>query len=143
MPTSYTIDVDQQLTKTRAWGELTNENLRDHYGRLVVDPRFSPGMRQLSNLDEVMAFRLTGWMIAEAASWPVFDAGVRRAIVARSDIAFGLARMFSLNAERVGQNVRVFRAEWEAKAWLDSPVDRGHEPDISPVAASRHQLGAA
>jgi hypothetical protein len=142
MPSSYQIDVIQQLVRTRAWGELTNENLRDHYHRLAVDPRFRPTFRQLTNLDEVITFAIKHWMIAEAASWPVFDVGTRRAVVAASDVAFGLARMFSLNAERVGQNVRVFRLEGEAEEWLDSPAQPGREPDIAP-RPSRIQLGAA
>jgi len=138
MPTSYQIDVAEQLVRTRAWGELSDRHVRDHFHRLVADPRFRPDFRQLTNLDEVTNFTITHWMIAEAASWPVFDMGTRRAIVGESDIAFGLARMFSLNAERVGHCVRAFHRESDAQAWIDSPPDPVREPDVArPASTSR------
>jgi hypothetical protein len=143
MPCTYKIDVAARLIRGRAWGELTNEDVHDYYHRLVVDPRFHPAFRHLTCLDEVSSFALNAWMIAEASSWPVFDVGTRRAIVARADAGYGLARMFSLHAERVGQNVRVFRGGAEAQAWLDSPAEPGREPDISPIASPDAQRGAA
>jgi hypothetical protein len=132
MPTSYKIDPVQQLVRCRAWGVLSNADLRDHYHSLVADPRFHASYRHLGDLRDVTDFSLESWMIAEVASWPIFDAGTRRAIVATTDVAFGLSRMFSLNAERVGQDVRVFRGLVDAQDWLDSPIEPGREPDISP-----------
>jgi hypothetical protein len=132
VPTSYQIDPVQQLVRCRAWGVISNADPRDHYHSLVADPRFRASFRHLVDLQAVTEFTLESWMIAEVASWPVFDAGTRRAIVAETDVAFGLSRMFSLMAERVGQLVRVFRGLEDAEEWLDSPMEPGREPDISP-----------
>jgi hypothetical protein len=132
MPTSYEIDPVQELVRCRARGVFSNADLRDHYHALVADPRFHSSYRCLIDLRDVTDFALESWMIAEVASWPVFDAGTRRAIVADTDVAFGLARMFSLIAERVGQDIHVFRGLEEALEWLDAPTDPGREPDISP-----------
>jgi hypothetical protein len=143
MPTAYRIDVVPQLVRSRAWGELTTEEFRDHYSRLIVDPRFQPSFRGLTCLDDVTKFTIEPWMIAEVSSWPVFNVGTRRAVVARADVGYGLARMFSLHAERVGQNVRAFRDVREAQEWLDSPLVPGREPGIAPPAIRHAQLGAA
>jgi hypothetical protein len=132
---SYTIDPQQGLVRTRAWATCTSADLRGLYHRLIADPRFRPDFLHLTNLEAVTEFAVDACAIVETASWPVFDAGTRRAIVAPSDIAFGLSRMFSLCAERVGQNVRVFRDAVEAMEWLNAPLEPGREPDL--VAAAR------
>lgn len=51
--------------------------------------------------------------------------GGRCAVVAPSDVHFGLSQMGSVSSERVGVLSRVFRAREEAVAWLRSPATRG------------------
>jgi len=41
------------------------------------------------------------------------------AIVATNDVAFGMARMFSMLVERFGVTIEVFRDRPAAEAWLD------------------------
>jgi hypothetical protein len=125
MPASYSIDPMRRLVSGRAWGVMTNEDLRAYYRDLVADPHFVPSFRQLMNLDDVTEFAVKPWTIAEVAAWPAYEAGARRAVVAHSDVAFGMARMFSMHAERARQNIRVFRTVHEAEEWLDSPVAHG------------------
>ena len=134
MPETYEIDMDQRLVRARAWGVFSNADLRDHYLLLIADVRFEPSFLHLANLSDVTEFALEPRVIAEIASWPVFDVGTRRALIAPSDVAYGLSRMFSLHAERAGQNVQVFRTEQEAVDWLNSPTRPGREPEITPAA---------
>jgi hypothetical protein len=140
MPVSYRIEPAMHLVLSRARGRFTNAELRDFYHQLAADPRFRPEYCQLSNVDDVTEFELDSWMIAQVASWPIFDVGTRRAIVAAGDVGFGLARMFSSYGERVGQDVRVFRTEAEALAWLNSPVAPGFEPPIEPGIAQAPRI---
>ncbi len=130
MPASYRIDPHRRLVRVRVWGTVTNDDLRDHYHRLAADSRFEPTFRSIADLDAVTRFAVDPCVIAETASWSIFDVGTRRAIVAASDVALGLSRMFSLYAEGVGQNVRVFRTEPDALSWLNSPIQLGQEPDF-------------
>ena len=51
--------------------------------------------------------------------------GGRCAVVAPSDVHFGLSQMGSVSSERVGVVSRTFRAREEAVAWLRSPATRG------------------
>jgi hypothetical protein len=104
----------------RAWGELTNEDLHRHYEDIQADPAFQRGYRQLGDLREVTRLTADSAAIAAAASLQVFAPGTRRALIAQSDVTFGLARMFASYAEDVGQLVRVFRAAEDAEAWIDA-----------------------
>jgi hypothetical protein len=137
MPTSYRIDPLQALVRARAWGVLTNAELRDHYHELVADPLFRPAYSQLTDLAEVTQFVLQARVIAEVASWPITIAGTRRAMVAASEVGFGLSRMFSIRAEYVGQNVVVFRTEAEAMDWLNAPNDPAREQYHQPACDAR------
>ncbi len=133
MPIHYRIDPIRRMVCARGWGVVTNDDLRDYYHHLIADNRFRPDYRQLTTLDEVTAFQVDTCVLAEAAGWSIYDLGTRRAIVARADVAFGLARMFSVYAERVGQNVRAFRDAAGALAWIDSPSDVEGDPGLMPA----------
>jgi hypothetical protein len=127
MPNSYTIDRVRRLVRSRAWGLLSNDDLREHYAKIAADPSFQPSFRQLADLRQVTALTVDARTIAENAGIPVFDPKVRRAFIASSDVAFGLARMFATYAEeRAAQNIQVFREMDAAEAWLESGrVDDG------------------
>jgi hypothetical protein len=51
--------------------------------------------------------------------------GGRCAVVAPSDVHFGLSQMGSVHSERVGVTSQVFRTRGDALAWLRSPMTRG------------------
>ena len=51
--------------------------------------------------------------------------GGRCAIVAPSDVHFGLSQMGSVHSERVGVTSHVFRTRGDALAWLRTPATHG------------------
>ena len=125
---SYTIDPESKVVRCLAWGTLSNEDLRDHYHQLAVDPQLTPAYRQLGDLSGVVALTADSATIAEVASQPIFGVDVRRAIIAPSDSAFGVSRMFAIYAERAGQDVRVFRTAQEAERWVTATGVEQAEP---------------
>jgi hypothetical protein len=136
VPISFHIDTAQRLVRTRVWGRIGDEHVRGLYRHLVADPRFRPDFRQLTTVDDNVQFTLSHRTIAEVAAMPVFRAGTRRAVVASTEVAFGLARMFSLIAERVGQVVRVFREEASAERWILSQAEATATTDTHEPRAS-------
>jgi hypothetical protein len=116
---TYKIDQERRIVLTRAWGELTTRQLFDVMSEMLLDPRFDPSYRSLGDLRDVTRITVDAMATAQAAASPVFAEGARRAIVATSDEAFGMARMFASFSERAGQYVRVFRDMGLARAWLD------------------------
>lgn len=118
MPATYTIDPTRRLVIVRAYGDLTGEELVAYYARLKRDPAFDPSFRQLSDFREVTHISAPAATVAVVAAGKTFAPGTRRAIVAPSNAAYGVARMFGIYAEAAGQVVEAFRDLPAAEAWL-------------------------
>ena len=56
--------------------------------------------------------------INEISRAQLFTPGTHRAFVASADAVFGLLRKYELQADSMGQIVRVFRNREEAETWL-------------------------
>jgi uncharacterized protein YbaA (DUF1428 family) len=119
MGMSYKIDQERRLVVTRGWGELSSRELFDVMSQIMSDPRFDPTYRSLGDLRDVTSVTVDPMATAQTAASPLFADGVRRAIVATSDVAYGMARMFAAYSERAGQEVRIFREMALAEAWLE------------------------
>ena len=119
MPASYTIDVARKLVVTRIWGAATEDEIVDHGQRLRNDPQFRPDFRQLVDMTELTEIRVGSGLIRDRSRDQFFSPGVRRAVVANSDAAFGMARMYAIASDEAGQTIEVFRNMSEAEAWLN------------------------
>ena len=117
-PITYRIDPEQRLVFTSIWGPATESEVAEHNRSLRSDPQFDPHYRQLTDLSGVTELLVSTKVIQDTAHDQYFAPGVRRAFVASDDAAFGLARMFALHAEAVGQTIHVFRDRAAAEAWL-------------------------
>ena len=118
MPISYHIDPRQQLVVSHLSGVVTNDEVQVHNSTLPTDPRFDPSYRQLIDLTGITEIRVTTETVTTAAQNQYFTPGTRRAFVATSEAAFGMARMFALRAEAGGQTIEVFRDREKAEKWL-------------------------
>ena len=70
-----------------------------HSAAMGADPCFQPLFGELTDLREVTAITATAAEITELARVSPFGASARRAQLATSDLAFGVARMF--HADRI------------------------------------------
>jgi hypothetical protein len=131
VPESYEIDTKRKLVVCRAWGVLSNGDLREHYRRLAADPNFDPSHAQIGDLREVTDFTVDSAMIESAARMPVFAAHSKRAFVAPRGVAFGLARMFAAHSAADGQNLEVFSNLEDAEAWLGVESSLPHHASAS------------
>jgi len=118
LPTSYEIDPKLRLVTSRLWGAVREDEVHDHNQRLRTDPAFNPGYRQLVDLSGITEVLVGTKMISETAIDQFFSPGARRAFFASTDATFGMARMFALQAEGVGQTIEVFRDRRKAEEWL-------------------------
>jgi hypothetical protein len=119
MPASYTIDTKRKLVVTRIWGAATEDEIFDHGQRLRNDPEFRPDFRQLVDMSELTEILVGSGLIRNASRSQFFSPGVRRALVANSEAAFGMARMYAIASEETGQTIQVFRDMAAAEAWLN------------------------
>lgn len=124
MPISYEIDHDAGMIHTLATGTLTDEDVYAHKRRLLRDPRYRPGMQEIADVRGVSELAVTPEGIRHMVAMDDRDAdrlaGRRLAIVAGSDLVFGMARMYQQSAEQTAQRIGVFRTIDEGRAWLSA-----------------------
>ena len=122
MAITYHIDAPRGLVLTTASGVLTDEELLDHKRRLVEDPHFTPGMKELSDVRGVDKLNVTPEGIGQMVALDKLHAprlgDYRLAILASEDFVFGTARMYQMLTEDSLEGVRVFRDRAEAEEWL-------------------------
>lgn len=119
MPASFTIDHERRLVLSRAWGVVEDGDLQANQREVAADPRFEPGYSQLYDFSEVTEVRATNEGVRGLVRTSVFARDSRRAIVAPSDIVFGMVRMYELTGDLDPRVFRVFRNIGEAMAWLE------------------------
>ena len=137
MPTAFEIDVARRLVVCRCWGVLTSEELVAHYRALSSDPAFDPTFSQLADLREVTAYDVDTHALASQTLVATFAPSARRALVASSDVGFGLSRMYGSYAQSAAHNLEVFRAIDEAERWLGIRSRARGDADAPGSVASR------
>ena len=118
MPVSYLIDRNRGLVLSRLAGTVTEAEMHEHNRKLRTDPDFDPSFRQLVDCTGLTEILIRTPTITAVSQNQFFTPGTRRAFIATSDVAFGLARMFALQAESSGQTIEVFRERRVAEEWL-------------------------
>jgi hypothetical protein len=118
LPATYDIDVERKLVISRAWGPVTDDDVREHNLKLRNDPLFDPAYRQLVDMTGITKDLVDVKTKRGVSHDQFFAPGVRRAWVAPEDYTYGMARMYAVAAESHGQIIGVFRAISEAEQWL-------------------------
>ena len=119
MPADNRIDRSKRIVYSRAWGVLTDEDLKSNRAALFADPGFEPNLSQLYDFTNVTEVRITSEALLSLAMTSRFSPTSRRAVVVSSDEAFGMARMYSILSGRE-ELIQVFRDRASAMQWLDS-----------------------
>jgi hypothetical protein len=122
MPISYQIDEARGLVLTTASGVLTDGDILQLKASLVADPRWKPGMRELSDIRSIDGLAVTTEGVRQMVMRDERDAtalaSYRLAIVVSHQVVYGMARMYQTLTEHTVPNVRVFRDLPEAESWL-------------------------
>jgi hypothetical protein len=126
MGISYRI-VDGVLRTTVA-GSAAADDVRAYLAAVRADSRYRPGMHTLVDCRTVATLLSSADLrsIAEEVRAMSPPSVYRRiAMLASTDVVFGLIRMYEAFAETSSLEVQAFRDECEAIAWLSN--DRGTE----------------
>ena len=119
MPTFYKIDKERKLVMSTYSGVLTIADALGHQEKLPKDPDFDPSFSQLFDVRRVTDVQLTAEDVRTLARTSVFSPDSRRAILVDSDLKFGLARMFEVLRDTMGEKgIRVFRNLDDALDWI-------------------------
>jgi hypothetical protein len=119
MPAFYKIDKKRKLVMSTYSGVLTMADALGHQEKLHKDPDFEPSFSQLFDVMHVTDVQLTAEDVRTLARASVFSPDSRRAILVDSDLKFGLARMFEVLRETMGERgICVFRKLDDALEWI-------------------------
>ena len=121
MTVQYQIDRSIRRITTRAFAEVTIEEVLEHFDELLSDPSYEPGLDVL--LDLVDCETLLGIeQIRSVAEHTTADLSSLRfgrlAIVVESDALFGMVRMFHTFSEAAFSDAQIFRDHDQALQWL-------------------------
>jgi hypothetical protein len=118
MPVEVRLDRENRICCVCGWGSLSDDDLligQAHIRDLFYQGVLDAGWAQLQDYTAVTdadAVSLTGMqIIAACIPWP---REAIRAIVAPSDVTFGLARMYQILGEPLTNDIRVTRSATEA-----------------------------
>jgi hypothetical protein len=123
MPITYQIDKARKLVRTKCVGDVTFNEVMEHFQALCRDPDCPQRLDVLLDLSELNAIpdpqqiREVSNTIGDIRDRVEFNAC---AIVARSDVLFGMARMFASLAENQFHATNVFRTVDQGEMWLIS-----------------------
>ena len=123
MPVTYKIDKANEIIRTRCSGQVTIEEVVEHFRVLEQDPDCPGRIDVLLDLSEETS-------VPRKEDLHEITSEIRRirakvqfgacAIVACTDALFGMLRMFEVFAEQYVRESCVFRTPSEAEAWLAS-----------------------
>ena len=140
MPVSYAFD--ERIVVVRAEGDYSEVDLEDTILAALTDPRRPHDVALLMDVSGSSTFRdrptddFRG--TARFLARHRLRYGSRVAIVAPSDLAFGLMRMAAVTAEAGGVMTEVFREWAPARAWLrgEGPPALERVETAMPAAAA-------
>lgn len=126
MPIDYEIDAARSLVRTRCTGETTLAEVLEHFSELRADPELPKRISVLLDLtgiataperDQLRAIVSEIKQLGGSLRWGVM------AIVARTDLVFGMSRILGVFVEDAFSNTGVFRQVREAERWLETQID--------------------
>jgi len=119
MPYFIRIEKERRLVFSTAYGEFTFADAQAHQRQLQSNPDFDPSFSQLLDFTQVTKIDLSADEIRILAQKSIFSPESRRAFVVKGDLAFGLARLFEILRETMGeQGIGVFRDLDDALEWV-------------------------
>lgn len=118
MPGSYTIDQQHRVVFSRGWGTLAEGELTAHSSALRADPRFEPGFHQIVDLRDVETFNITPVGVRTQTEITPFSKQTPRAFVVASDVAYGMARMYTSSVGGESSSIHIYRDMRDALVWV-------------------------
>lgn len=119
MPAFYKVDKERRLILITGSDHITLHDALNLQERFRNDPEFDPTFAQLIDLTQVKKLDLEPGDVRKLSDNAVSLPGIRRAFLANSDVAFGLARMFETYREFANDpGTRAFRELDQALHWV-------------------------
>lgn len=125
MPISYEIDRQRSLVCTRCIGATTLDEVLAHFKELRADPELPDRVNVLLDLTAISSAPEREQLRAVVAEMKDVGQTLRWgviAVVARTDLMYGMSRILGVFIEDSFSNTGVFRQMGEAERWLDAQL---------------------
>lgn len=113
MPFSYSIDRKARVVTTTLSGTFTDHDVAQLIDQLKQDPDYDPNFSELIDCTAVKENLVTQKTLS---SEQPFSPDARRAVVAPSNLNYGVSRMFQ--TLQANPQIEIFRTLDEARVWL-------------------------
>jgi hypothetical protein len=123
MPVTYQVDRESVRIRTRCTGDVTFEEVLDHFRQLRGDASLPPRLDVLLDLAAMESLPESNQLRSIADEVDRLKPRLKWgacAIVANRDALYGMLRMFQVFAEKQFASSYVFREREEAERWLES-----------------------
>jgi hypothetical protein len=126
-PIIHSLHEDLHLLISTWSGTVTDAEMIEGYRKAYADRRWVPGFNEVTDLRRadlraVTADGLRGVRLLVSESVAGFTGTFRTAVLAPTDLGFGLSRMYELMSDESTESVRVCRDAQDAAAWVGIPV---------------------
>jgi hypothetical protein len=138
LPVVYEFDPGSSLIRTTCTGDVSFDEVVDHFRQLEGDPALPGRLDVLLDLSDMRSLPESAQLKSIAREVDRLRTKVQWgacAIVATRDAMFGMSRMFEVLAESYFSSSHVFRGRREAESWLAS-VREPRGPTPSPDSSS-------
>jgi len=125
MPILYEIDQARGLIRTRCVGAVSLEEVLAHFKDLKTEPGLPERVNVLLDLSALSSAPERDQLRAVVAEMKELGSELRwgvLAIVAKTDLLFGMSRILGVFVEDSFSNTGVFRQPAEAERWLDAQL---------------------
>jgi len=123
MPIRYRVNSDTGLIETECIGDVRYDEVLAHFAELESDPNLPKRPDVLLDMSRMDSVPESGQLRSVAAQFDRFPSRIEWgacAIVAETDLLFGMSRMFQVFAESHFADSSVVRTRSEAVQWLES-----------------------
>ncbi len=124
MATDYRFDTEHQLVVTCYWNHVSAADVAAARRARERDPRLTAATAHLVDATGIVHLELSAPETRDIAGYVATGSDetsrLRTAMLATTDVVFGMCRMFGLRAEALyeGEQIRVFRTWEDAARWL-------------------------
>ena len=125
MPILYEIDQARGLIRTRCAGAVSLDEVLAHFKELRTEPGLPVRVNVLLDLSALASAPERDQLRAVVAEMKELGSDMRwgvLAIVAKTDLLFGMSRILGVFVEDSVSNTGVFRQPAEAERWLDAQL---------------------
>ena len=137
MPTSFRIDIARAIVFAETRGETSSHDILQNLASLLDHPSYSPGMRLLLDMRDVVPSLLRSDVltIARFVREHAEKIGtLKMAVVVPRDASFGMAQEQKVEVEDSPIDMEVFRGLGEAREWLGLLRDEAPKLDSDAAA---------